>query len=182
MGPRGRKPFSLSWLPHHLSEEAKYGGQVFTSMAFNEETTCMMRFSFGRLLPEGVWPLRASFMPQADLMTCIHHTINGALLPAVGHITTLTGLLALLVENDEPFRWVSTNCAIRAAQVVALAEIAGVSLTDSFGLLEGRELWIANSVSRSSAIRGNPREYIAKVREDWVALKSKVRLGLTSGH
>jgi hypothetical protein len=28
MGPRGRKPFFMSWLPHHLSEEAKKPGQM----------------------------------------------------------------------------------------------------------------------------------------------------------
>ena len=65
--------------------------------------------------------------------------------------------------------WAITNGAIRAGQIVALANKCGMPTAQIRATLEARERWIANGFLKSSPMRKNPSDYIDRIIADWPA-------------
>lgn len=81
---------------------------------------------------------------------------------------------ALQLEYDERSSctmrfWAITNGAIRAGQIVALANKCGMPTAQIRATLEARERWIANGFLKSSPMRKNPSDYIDRIIADWPA-------------
>ena len=105
----------------------------------------------------------------------MHRMVTERIFPAVKDVTTIDKLLCLLLADKRPCHWVATNGAIRAAQIVVLADKCGVPSAQTRATLEARQQWIANGFLKSSPMRNNPAEYVNRVLEDWDASpRSKV--------
>jgi hypothetical protein len=143
-----------------------YGGDLFRIWDHVVETSCAMRFSFGRLEP-GSWPIAVSSISTSQLPQHLRQFIQDRLHPAVGHITTAECLLALLIE-DQPFcPWVACNGAIRAAQIVALAGKLGRDANEIQGALECHKSQIANGLSKGAEMRSDPMSFVTRIQHDW---------------
>ena len=151
-------------------EIIKYGGDTIARALeheYDERSSCTMRFSFSLFDPFWSRPIRSLFDPI--LGPKMHRMVTERIFPAVKDVVTIDKLLCLLLADKRPCHWVATNGAIRAAQIVVLADKCGVPSAQTRATLEARQQWIANGFLKSSPMRNNPAEYVNRVLEDWDA-------------
>jgi len=149
-----------------VREMIKYGGDIFgRALQFDERSSCTMRYDFSVFDPFWSRPIRSLFDPT--LGPKIRQMMTEHVLPVIKDVTTTDKLLRLLVADDMPCRWAFINGAIRAAQIVALADKCGMPVAQSAALFEARMRWIGNGFMKDSPTRGVPAEYIRRVVEDW---------------
>jgi hypothetical protein len=129
-----------------------------------------MRFGFDRLVPaQPRWFLPILELSSSALSASIRAFANEHLLPAIRDVATVGRLLSLLVEDVEPFPWVVSNEAIRAAQIVALAGLSRRAPVEVYKILRCREKFIARGFTRESPMRDDPGSYIDHILADWGA-------------
>jgi hypothetical protein len=143
-----------------------YGGEVLKLFKCGEATSCAMRFGFERMDPVG-WPIRSRGPPRDAIPEWFRVFITEHLAPTVGHVRTLPDLLGLLIADMSHFPWVSSNGAIRAAQIVALARQTGLGGDHVRAILEPRRQHIAQGGDKRSEVRANPTAYVDKLLDEW---------------
>jgi hypothetical protein len=91
------------------------------------------------------------------------------LLPLIRDVTSKEKLFALLIRDDEPLPWVVTNCAIRAAIVVAVGAQIGVPPHEVRSQLQSKASWISVGLSKHSPFVKAPNDYVERVQQDWIS-------------
>jgi hypothetical protein len=143
-----------------------YGGDVLKLFKCGEATSCAMRFSFDRIAPVG-WPIRSRGLSPNEIPERFRLFITDHLVPTVGHVRTLRDLLGLLIADMPHCPWASSNGAIRAAQIIALARQMGLGGDHVRTMLEPRMRHIAQGGDRRSGVRANPAAYLDKLLDEW---------------
>jgi hypothetical protein len=106
----------------------KYGGQVFSALRHDVRTDCLMRFPFHRLRPATRrWSIDMAALSGEEVAHVAEANIRAHLFPAVRAITGLDELFQVLVGDTEPYPWVASNGAIRAAHIVAVGMQIGLT-------------------------------------------------------
>jgi hypothetical protein len=145
----------------------KYGGEMFGRIEHDEQSSCTMRFGFAVCDPFWARSVRGLFDPA--LGPTLQRLLREFILPAVGHVTTIDGLIDLLLADQRPCLWSFTNGAIRAAQIISLAGHCGHPAARISAALEARGGFIARGFLNSAPMRKAPAEYVRRVLGDWSA-------------
>jgi hypothetical protein len=142
----------------------KYGGEVFKALKHDERTDCLMRFSFHRLGPETRrWSINIAAFSGEELAHVIEASVRERLFPAVCAITGLSELFQALAGDKEPYPWVASNGAIRAAHIVAAGMQLGLEEAKIRAALSARERQIA--APNSGLVEA--RSYVSDLLNDW---------------
>jgi hypothetical protein len=147
-----------------------YGGDLFKIFRPNGRigTDCTMSFSFGRLTSKiQRWSLYLPDLSTLALAESLRSCIQDRLLPVVRDVTTLNKFLSILIADAEPCPWISTNGAIRTAQIVAVAGQIGVEMGQIPTLLKPRERYIFRDLSEISGKKVDIGWYVDKVISEW---------------
>jgi hypothetical protein len=120
----------------------------------------------GRLA--GSWGLRSSLtisaMPGPALARKVRNDIEQKLFPLIRDVTSLDRFLSVLLTDTEPFRWLYSNAAMRAAMIVHLAQRLGVDSREIRASLEPHFKAIAYALL--DAPDPNPDSYIESLIQD----------------
>jgi len=120
-----------------LNELRKYGDPVFKSWK-HDPALSVIRFSVGEVVGWGpgaaLWQRQLS---DDDFARLFAETIKGRIVPLAKQVASTDDLLRILLSNDPPYKWVKSNGAIRAAEIIFLASRQGMSGTEVRSLLEG---------------------------------------------
>ena len=136
-------------------------------LEYDERSSCTMRFGFSLFDP--FWSKSARSLSDPNLAVVIQEMVTQKLFPAIREVITVDKFLDLLIADNRPCHWAITNGAIRAGQIVALANKCGMPTAQIRATLEARERWIANGFLKSSPMRKNPSDYIDRIIADWPA-------------
>jgi hypothetical protein len=154
-----------------------YGGdlfRIFKPTGLNG-ADCTMSFSFGRLGPKvHRWSLYLPDLSNSELEENIRDCLQGRLLPVVRHITNLGELLTRLSADTEPCPWISTNGAMRAAQIVALGEQIGLETEQVRAILKPHKKYIGRDLSEMSGRKVDVHWYVNKIIGEWESFSQNV--------
>jgi hypothetical protein len=143
-----------------------YGGEfLFNALAYDECTSCTMRFSFERLSKIN-WPLNSLMLPGSELAASVRGLVKERVLPVVSSMVDIDTILSLFVSDSEPCPWFVSNGAIRAAQIVALAKRKGIEDAQVTEMLKSRESNISRGFMKASMYREKPGAYVEKILSD----------------
>src|SRR5579864_7244400 len=122
--------------PNHLSAEIgirnrlaekfscetihKYGGSLFQQFRCGEPTTCIIRVNFAKL-DSSAWPVHLSSLTDEGLRGLLQDFFAAEIVTSIVRMNNLDEFLEMLVADKSYYPWPGSNCAIRAAQVVAVA-------------------------------------------------------------
>jgi hypothetical protein len=93
----------------------------------------------------------------------VEANIRAHLFPVTHAITGLSELFRSLVANTEPYPWIASNAAIRAAHIVAVAMQLGLDASEIYGALAPHERQIA--APNSGLVDAGP--YVGNLISDW---------------
>jgi hypothetical protein len=147
---------------------ARYGWAFFQAwFEGRKKSDCPMQFHFSRL--DRYWnPVRGfTRLDDPEFAAALKATALTKLLPLVQGLDSKKKLFKTLVSDDEPFRWLVTNGAMRAAIIVALGADTGVEPREIRSELRSKAALISNGLSKHSPYFDTPDDYVAKVQEDW---------------
>lgn len=105
----------------------RYGDSRFTNWS-SRASGCLIWFSIGELL--GWYPGAALWQHQSsdqEFAASFVFAVESQIVPIVKKIDSVSALLQLLLSNEPPYRWVKSNGAVRAAQIIFLARQQGQS-------------------------------------------------------
>jgi hypothetical protein len=136
---------------------------------FDERTDCSMIFSFSLLASWGTRSsLRISSMPGPALAAKVKDDVEQKLFPLIRQVTTCDRLLTLLDTDTEPYSWVYTNGAMRAAMMARVAwHQLGLRAEQIRALLLPHEKEIGLNID--GAPDPNPQSYIERIIADCAA-------------
>src|SRR5262249_33993079 len=97
--------------------------------------------------------------------------IKQRLFPAISHILDIDKFLSLLLSDFEPLPWFVSNGAIRAAQIMVLANKRGIEASQIIGALKSRESEISRGFMKPSIYREKPSLYIERLAADVLSVK-----------
>jgi hypothetical protein len=143
---------------------------------YDARSTCTMHYPFSYFDP--FWHGSARILSDPKLARLIGDIVTRQVLPAIRHVTTIDKLLSLLIADDPPWRWNVVNGAIRAAQILVLADQCAVPIAQTRAILEAKAHWIANGFLKSSPMRSSPIAYIPGIVGDLNASPSTQALGV----
>ena len=147
----------------------RYSGEFhFQVLKYDERTTCTMRFRFGFLVPP-LWYVETRLLSKPQIEKSVEHIVTNHLRPAIEGILTIGRLTSILIQDERPCLWASTNGAIRAAQIVALGGKSDLDIGRTRLALEPRLINVANGFPRTSRFRTDPSAYLDKLIADWRA-------------
>ncbi len=143
-----------------------YGGELYQLARHDVSSHCSMRFSLGQLAS---WHPRASLhlpeMSEIALAEKIKLAIQDHLYPIIRGVMDTERLLYLLLADAEPYSWVHSNGAIRAAMIVSLATKNGMDVEKIRTLLQPYSRRIAVVLAKGS----DPAAYIKRIIDDAAA-------------
>jgi hypothetical protein len=143
-----------------------YGGPWTKLIRYDEQTDFCIRFSLGKLA--GSWGLRSSLtissMPGPLLAKKVRDDIEQKLFPLIRDVTSLSRFMSLLATDIEPFAWLYSNAAMRAAMIVSVAQRLGATPDDVRPLFEPHFKGIAYGISDGR--NPDPRAYIDNIMRD----------------
>jgi hypothetical protein len=126
-----------------------YGGPLFQTFRVDPRFDCPMQFSLGRMAG---WPERSSLivskMSASALADKVKRDVRDSLFPLIRSVLSAADLFSLLVKDDEPFRWLRVNGALRAAMIVYLGRRIGMQAGEIEAMLQPYLKEIAASVDR----------------------------------
>ena len=146
-----------------------YGGDLFKIFRpHGIDYDCTMSFSFGRLTSKVQrWSLDILVLSGTALVNSVQTYVRDRLLPVVGGVTTLDKLLAVLMVDAEPYPWIASNGAIRAAQIVAIGRQIGYEADYICASLEPYKRHILSGLGKKSAEQDDVNIYLERVVADW---------------